>query len=598
MLDLTIYLIKKINSKKSFDSYIKEQYLENSKLSKYYINKEYLIDSQNTRGKIYVFEEDNYKVPWSETINKIAKTRKRIIKKRQGKIKALILFEIENRIFAVSFSNGISLIKEDQLENNFGIKTNRKMIDTEKLKSIKSVTLSEGVISNHRSAKKNIPHHYQLDHAPLSVVSNLKGTIQNEIMSGFNITVSGQNQIQLKVSEEIEFLPQLVRALNLLLEIYQDEENFSDNFHWHNEIKREKNSDIIKKLEDILAKKIKKMIEKVDSSKINTLSKSTLSNIQFYPDIPDSEETPVLGFNVSGIGYTGTAILEKLDEVQIFSRLAVFLNNKNGKEWQLEKIITKLKTDNVYYFLEESEPIYLSKLYNSFYFQTSLLNDTESKYVLFQGKWYEVPIDFYSYIERTINSISDDRLGVDYIDFTNNHTSMRNGKIVSSEGAYNKDMSIKSELVLFDTKNYSITPDNARKYKLVPGSAVEPCDILDYSNGKIQLIHVKKGRSSSGISHLLSQAYVSSMLYKKDPEFLTHLNQISEDQNHGTIDFSNINNKDVVVVLACIVEPDYMTKLNSKTFPLLTAVSIIKTVSEIKDLGFDCRLIKIPNKYK
>lgn len=591
--------MKKTSSQKSLDSYINPDCYSENTFSKYYIDREYLKDSLNIRGKIYVFEEKNYDLSWANTVNKLAKTKEKIIKKRPGKVKSVILLEIENRIFALSFSNGISLVKSEFIENSFGIKTNRKIIDNEKLKSIKSVSLSEGVISNHRYASKSIPSQYQLDNAPLSVVNNIKGSVQNMIINGFKITVSGQNQIQLKASGETDFLQELVVVLKKLLNIYLDEHTYKDNFYWDNEIKREKDTDKVNKLNKKLANKIKKMVERVEFSSTNQVTRKTLSNIQLYPDIPYLEENPVLGFNVSGIGYPGTTVLEKLDEVQIFSQLAIFLKNKNGKEWSIEKIISKLKTDKVYYFLEDSTPIYLSNVYNSIYFQTSLVGEKKSKYILFQGKWYEVPIDFYDRIERKINSIDCDSLGIKYIDFTNEHSETRKDKtVVSSEAAYNKAMSNHPGMVLFDSKNYPISSEKITKYRLAPGSQIEPCDILNYNDGKLQFIHVKKGRSGSGISHLLNQAYVSSILYEKDPAFPTHLNKEIVTQGKESINFKAIDKKDIVIVLVCIVEPDYVGKYNSQTFPLLTAVSIVRTVSEIRDLGFECRLVKVPNKYE
>lgn len=598
MLNLTIYLIKKKNQKRSLDSYIQSDYLRDSNLSKYQINKEYLFDSTSTRGKIYIFEENNYTLPWSNTVNKLAKIQKQIIKKRQGKIKAVILLEIDKRIFALSFSGGKSLIKENYLENNFGIKTNRKLIDNQKLKSIKSVFLHDGVISNHRSAKTNIPAEYQLDVASLNVVSDIKGSIQDEFLEGLKVTVSGQNQIQLSVDEESNFLPQLIRALKFLLNVYLDDEEHIDKFNWNNEIKREKNLEIIESLDKILAEKIKTMIKTVNLSKNNQVTRVTLENIQLYPNIPDLEENPILGFNVSGIGFPQKRSLEKLDEVQIFSRLALFLKNKYGIDCPVEEIISKLKTDHVYYYQEEGIPIYLSKIYNSLYFQTSLVGDNKNKHILFQGNWYEIPKDFYSYLENKINDISNDPAGINYIEFTNRHREIRqNQDVISSEGEYNKAMSLKENLVLFDSKNYHITADNAQKYNLISSSKIEPCDILEYKNETLQLIHVKKGRNGAGISHLLNQAYVSSVLYKKDPDFLTHMNRIIQEQTDTTIDFNAITNK-VIIVLACIVEPSYVTPANSKTFPLLTAVSIVQTVSKLEDLGFECRLVKIPDRYE
>lgn len=598
MLNLTIYLTKARSKKNPLDSYIKPEYLESPNLSVYYVDKEYLVDSQNTRGKIYVFEEDSSDLPWIDTVNRLAKSKESLFKPRAGKTRALILLQVNGRVFALSFDRGTSLIREGYLENDFGIKTNRKLINNKEIKSIKSVSLSDGVISNHRYARKNIPMQYQLDQTPLNVVNDIKGPVQNDIMSEFNMTTSGQNQIQIKVKEENEFLPKVIVALKQILSIYSDEEQYRDNFYWDNEIKKEKNTDLINKLDIQLAVKIKKIVARLNNSRTNEITGNTLTNIQFYPDLPYIEDTSILGFGISGIGYPGKAVLENLDEVQIFTRLAKFLKEKEGDRWSPKDIIDKLKRDNVHYFLEKDKPIYLSKLYSSLYFETKSQGDNNSKHILFQGKWYEVPRDFYTHIEREINAISNDPLGTTYIPFTNDHSAVVKGKTRRSEGSYNEAMQQENDIILFDKKNYIISKDRAVRNDLVAKSAVEPCDLLSYKDNKLQLIHVKIGKSGSGVSHLLNQAYVGSSLYKNDPKLLEHLNKEIESQDKEKIDFSTIDKENLVVVLACIVEPQYINKSNSSTFPLLTAVGIVKTVSDIKKMGFDCRLIKIPDQYK
>lgn len=592
--------MKKIGSKNSLDSYIKPEHLSKAKhvFNKYNIDKNFLEDSTQVQGKIYILEEtDLQPLPWLDTINKLAKTKKRITTRKINHVKAVILLRVNNRVFALSFSKGITLIKEKYIESDFGVKTNRKMIGNKDLKSIKSKSLSEAVISNHRYANKNIPPQYQLDDSLLSIVSDIKGVVQNEAINGFKLTVSGQNQIQLRVNEETQFLPQLIVILKRILFIYQDEDNYKDNFFWENEIKQIKDNDKINSLEKSLAGKINKMVERVRNFPGNQVTGNTLINIQLYPDVPDLDESPIRGFYISGIGYPKTTRLESLDEIEIFSRLAVFLKNKYESPISTDTIISKLKSDKIYYYLDDNDDHYLANVYSSIYYVTGALPGEKFKNILFQGKWYEVPSDFYSYITQTIDSIPKDHMGIKYIDFTAKHYAFKSNKKVKSEAAYNREMSEQANTVLFDSRNYIIDKDTVKNYKLVSGSQVEPCDFLKYENDKLQLVHAKIGRSGNGVSHLLNQAYVSSLLYQNDPKFLVHLNTGIHEKFGKTIDFKSIDNKDTVIVLLCIVEPDYVDKKNSATFPILTAVSIVKAVSEIKNLGFDCRLIKVPNKF-
>lgn len=580
------------------DSYIKPEYLESSKLSKHLINKDLLEGSDDIQGKIYVFEEEKQEPNWAHIVNKLAISKQKIIKKRPGNIKALILLKIKSRVVALSFSHGKTLIKDDYLEADFGLKTSRKVIDNEQVKSIKSLSINEGVISNHKYAKKSIPAHSQLDNSTLNIVNDIEGPVRKEIVEEAKITAGGRDQIQLKINEDSDFLSKIIIMLDEIIEIYLDEENYTDNFYWSNEIKKENNSKAIEKLDKKLAKKIRLMVKNIADPTKREITKSSLINIELVPDTPYSEQNPVTGFYLSGIGYKSDHIMPTLDDIEVFSKLAKFLQEKeerSGIKYSDKEIINKLKRDKIYYYLD-GQQIYLSSLYSSIYFQTSLQNDIGDTYMLLQGKWYAIPTDFYAYIAESINEISDDTLGIEYIPFTKEHTqTTNNGGVKRSEGTYNESMSVEKDLVLFDKNMYGVPNDKTQQYNLVPQSSVEPCDLLSYKDETLQLIHVKIGRSGNGLSHLLSQAYTSSALYKKDPDFLEHLNKEITELGRAQIQFEN---ETPVVVLACIVDSSYIKKSNSNTFPFLSAVNIVETVNKIKDLGFDCHLIKIPDEYK
>lgn len=585
-----------MNIRNSLDSYIKPEYLEKKRLFKHLIDKDYLEGSDDIQGKIYVFEEDKQEPNWAHIVNKLATSKQKVIKKRPGNIKALILIKIRTRVVALSFSHGKTLIKEDYLEADFGLKTSRKVIDNEQVKSIKSLSINEGVISNHKYAKKNIPTHSQLDNSTLNIVNDIKGPVRKEIFKEARITAGGRDQIQLTVNESSEFLSKIVIMLEEIIEIYSDEEKYSDNFYWSNEVRKENDSKIIQNLEKRLADKIRLMIRNIANPSKREITESTLINIEVIPDTPYSEQNPVTGFYISGIGYKSDYVMPNLNDVEVFSKLAKFLQEKeerSGIKYSDKGIINKLKSDRIYYYLD-GEKVYLSSLYSSIYFQTALQNDTKSKYMLLQGKWYAIPNNFYDYIATSINKISDNSLGIDYAPFTKDHTRTTKKGVERSEGAYNKSMSAKKGMVLFDQKEYSVSEDKIQQYNLVQRSSVEPCDLLSYKDGTLQLIHVKIGRSGNGLSHLLSQAYGSSALYKKDPDFLDYLNEKITEVGKPRIQFEN---ETPVVVLACIVKPSYIEKHNSNTFPFLSAVNIVETVNRIKDLGFDCHLIKIPDNY-
>lgn len=602
----------KKNSKLSLESYLKEDYLnDQTNLSKHYINKEYLEESANTSGVIYIYREKRT-VSWIDIVNKLAKTSKTIAGEQIENIKGVVLLKLNDRVFALSFSNGISLIKNDRLETEFGLQTNRKLVKQKDLKTIKTVSLSTEIISNHKRAKTKIPYNLQLNNSPLNIVNDVSGPVAHEVLDidGLKMTVSGQNQIQLKVNQHPNFPANVLKILRKLLEIYEDEDS-KDQFKWKNEIIRVKDKSFIKKLNKKLAEKIRMMIRKVkeedkNGNSINEVNRDTLRNIELHVDPPYSDNDPIYGFQITGLGFPGKRIFKGINEIYLFSQLALILGEQIDQPAELRtaKIISKLESITINYYLSSDihTPIYLSKMYDTIYFETTIPKETKHKYILFQGKWHKIPRSYLNYLEEEINSIPSDTLGIEYMDFTNEHyqeitvQKTREKKIQRSEGAYNYAMSETEELVLFDKKNYKLTAEEADSYNLNKSNAVEPCDLFKQTDETIQLIHVKIGKSGSGFSHLLNQAYASSVLYKYESKFKEHMDQVLEDKKCEKLS-QNVNHKKTVIVLACIVGPDEVNKSNSNVFPLLAATNIINTVTEINKLGFDCHLVKIANKY-
>lgn len=88
------------------------------------------------------------------------------------------------------------------------------------------------------------------------------------------------------------------------------------------------------------------------------------------------------------------------------------------------------------------------------------------------------------------------------------------------EGAYNEEFAAQGEDVfcLFDKHNFRGTQWGRSK--------VEPADIISRTG---QFVHVKKGGSSSTLSHLFAQGLVSSQLLKNEQEFRDFIdNEVSQ----------------------------------------------------------------------
>ena len=144
------------------------------------------------------------------------------------------------------------------------------------------------------------------------------------------------------------------------------------------------------------------------------------------------------------------------------------------------------------------------------------------------GKWYRIDKDFLKLVNDYYDNAPVSKLVFPEYDPT-----------VGGEGEYN-------ELVAKEHPQQFLLLD---KKEVVYGgghSKIELCDLLAKPN---TLIHVKKYTSSSTLSHLFEQGYVSGALLSHDKDFMALSNQVISDNDGGGFLLSNENDYKIVYAI-------------------------------------------------
>ncbi|KRL32657.1 hypothetical protein FD20_GL002501 [Liquorilactobacillus uvarum DSM 19971] len=149
------------------------------------------------------------------------------------------------------------------------------------------------------------------------------------------------------------------------------------------------------------------------------------------------------------------------------------------------------------------------------------------------------------------------------------------------EGDYNKKISdFSKSFVLLDKKDYQ-----PQEYGY---SKVEPCDILTNKN---QFIHVKKGESSSKLSHLFLQGLVSAKILAQDRQnFIEHINSKITEQNKKFFLSAKDKNEKFEIIFGIINK----RKINNQDLlPFFSMITLIQVVDELNVMGFNYSLMMI-----
>lgn len=441
---LCIYLLKE--GRDSFKEYIKGKYsVASSKLKSAY----------GLDGEIFYPSTNSSSPRWKQDVQDLAASTIEI--EDNSSNKAVLIAQIDDAIVAITYGYGRSLIKDEDIVRNFGLKVALSIIDPKKIRSVNTATFEDMVVSTQHQAST----HTSQDEFDLDTVGNIfRGVTGVPNDETYGRSVTGKDMLKVSVFMHISELKEKLKAY---LAAYRSEKYKQNDFEWIDNINEVRDGVLAEGLDGVLIEKLeKRLIADVAISPPETIDWDSIS-----------------GIFIRGVGKALATPAQSIDVAQ-------YLENAKGIS------IAKLKRDRLQVRNDGGDDYVASNIYNALVTQV----DYEGKkYILCMGSWYLIQNDFYQKVST-------------YIDAINRDDNLLPACSCKKEGDYNEiTASANADLCLMDKRLFKVED---------APSGIEACDL--FSSDK-KFIHVKFKTRSSMLSHLFAQGRVSYQSFVSDPKY-------------------------------------------------------------------------------
>ncbi|WP_420590766.1 TIGR04141 family sporadically distributed protein [Bacterioplanoides sp.] len=383
--------------------------------------------------------------------------------RKQSTLRGLLLVESGDRLIALTFGHGRSLIKQHLIVRGFGLRVAMNLGNPKQLKSIDKSTLDKVSLNTRSQAAKNTgveDFGFEFDHEILkSLTAIVDGDDEDlEIVSGKD-SVSLYTDIRFDTIQEI--VDRLIEAYKL--------EDFRRTYPWAEDIEPERDGLIVDALDELV-------VTKLNRGEIDGLWMSP-------PEIIDY-------MDFSGFVYRQRDPIVKYQELNLPS----FISDAGFRG---DLTVSSLKSKKVcIYNASES----YKEHWSAFRCLNGEMDLDGARYILNDGQWYKIKQSFYEEVCDFFNGIKKSNLLFpDY-----------QGR---KEGPYLRSIANDVDLALLDQK--WVRPNGVT-------NNLEFCDLLSSCNG---IIHVKKYGASSVLNHLFAQAYQSIEMLVNSPEVIERVNE-------------------------------------------------------------------------
>lgn len=483
-------------------------------------------------GKIYIHHFTVKPPEWKTTLEKL--TSETISLNDNSSNKAVVVFKYKNRYLSLTYGYGKSMLDEDTIERNFGLIVAANLIDPKKIRSLNSMTIEDTIVDTQKQAVNfSTQENFQINQNS-EILKSVSGAPNLETTAKF---IVGSDSITATQKMNIENVKEFIK---FYYDTYQKNDYIDKGFGWLNNIKRLKDT-----------------------------AKNDLLNSKLEQDILHEENNIVVGPNkildwedIAGFYITGMRNSKEPD-ISISLDYEKYLAYLRAKPEM--KFLDKLKRDKIKAVNDQGIHFSISSVYDGIVYE---LSHDDKRYLLCYGDWYEVDEDFYKRIRERVGSAQSCELV------------FPSCNKVDGEGKYNLMVEESNENYFsLDKQNYSIPGHGS--------SRVEPCDILTKDK---KFVHVKKGGSSSTLSHLFAQGLVAARLLSNDVGFRDHVNNKVSSKFGADFIKSTDKNNNFEIVYAII---DHRHKELVDTLPFFSLVNLAQTLDQLEAMDYNYSLMKI-----
>lgn len=536
-LKISLFLHKDVSD---FQECIKESALD--KVTQYKIDSEKI----GLDGYIYIHEKTKNFPPWKGQLEKIAEDGNIKIEENVSN-KAVVVVKYEENYFSLTYGRGKSIIDDDKIVKNFGLKVSANLIEPNRIKSLNSFSIGEAIILNNKQASiLSSQDQMQVDKEK-EILKSIAGSPKDDSIAKF---LYGSDSLNITVNYDITGLKNLIEGY---YNAYNKEYYKDNGFEWIDNIKNVKN----KKTKNILNQQLVKAIVLGEFDNIVVSPNEII-------DWGDAEK-----YIVNGIGEDNEFSIHDTKFSKYFRYIKEDFDETidTVDTINYDKIINKLKRNKIkikYISSEEKQDI--ANIYKCLVFETII---EDKKFILCFGDWYEVNEIYYDNIKEKISKISISSIEL---------PPFKSGE---KEEIYNERVSNQNpEYILMDQKNYQ--PKEYGKSK------IEICDIFTSDN---ELVHVKIARGSSSFSHLFAQGLVSAKLLANDNNVINFINESINEKNTFNILNKDKSNEEFEIVYAII---DNRDKRMDEIIPFFSMINLVQVTENLSSMGYKFSITRIP----
>lgn len=544
-IDINVYLLREKNGdKKSWDEKEFISKVPGSSTRKISTNK-YNISESGVEGILYVRNPIKKTSPeWLDFIQPALGQDVNTNNWKNQSVSALLVIERESRQFAIAFGHGRHLLESRVIEDRFGIKVVLNSVLPDKIRSIDRQTFEASPkISRVQAIKASSVSDYSIN-PEQDLLRALVGDTKEDYVELFGKVIAGIDSFKASIPNEVNKLNDF---LSLILErsiskdyLEKTKNGQPSEFSWVENLAPVKNKESIEQLENILC---------------NQITSGKNKNIWMaIPDILDWSGLKGFKFQKN----SNDDVYEILD-------FELFVST-----FKSELTIDKFKKKDIYIVYSNETP---DKSYPAYKCLYGEVKHDDKLFILNGGSWYQVDNTFQDIVENYFLSLPKKDFEPPFVEYCHN-----------GEGDYNKYVCDQkdSEYHMFDRElvRYGGSYDK-----------IEICDIFKVkdNNSNGEFIHVKRGRSSSSLSHLFSQGYVASTLMVRESGFVNKLNEQLKDKN--ITEFPTTFEAKGYDVVFAIIDGAVEKELDIPFFSKVTLQNIGKSISSY---GYVVYLMHIP----